>query len=370
MRFVVENGWTVELVKGELRFRDPEGRLVAAGNAGRVVPQLEAGLAHLDEPRGRVEGRAVRGLCTFDFIERDLVAGREGNKVTFLWRDPHGRVVDRIELHSTAVTRLAEWLHTLDVPRPRPPDVRNRRAALILAIDEVEEHWRKVQRRGGTTTELDGLRRTQDGLRAQYLETLTSVPIARNPFDSKQVELALDVFGLDGPFWDADRPARPITTGAPGFVVLTGAMRLDRTRLRRFSHLCLPGPEVPYVLPALLGKGGISAVLRTVAIGPHQGFAVAYFNRQPGEPRPIANQWGQRRHWDRQEGAPLHRIASDGTAVPDFELEPWIARGKLSWIAPGDPTLTLRSDVEDCPFIGLEGERHFQQVQFGTAAPE
>ena len=49
----------------------------------------------------------------------------------------------------------------------------------------------------------------------------------------------------------------------------------------------------------------------------------------------------------------------------DFDLQPWIAQGKLSWIAPGDETLTLRTG-EPCPYVGLPGVRAPQSIERGV----
>ena len=52
------------------------------------------------------------------------------------------------------------------------------------------------------------------------------------------------------------------------------------------------------------------------------------------------------------------RSVPDDPADFDYDLELYIRTGRLLWIAPGDETLTLRSTVEGCPFLGLPGMRH------------
>ncbi len=46
----------------------------------------------------------------------------------------------------------------------------------------------------------------------------------------------------------------------------------------------------------------------------------------------------------------------------DFDLAPWIEQGKVFWIAPGDESMTLRSDVQGCPYLNLLGSREFVSI--------
>ena len=49
----------------------------------------------------------------------------------------------------------------------------------------------------------------------------------------------------------------------------------------------------------------------------------------------------------------------------DFDLSSWIGAGKLLWIGPGDTSLELRSDVEECPYLDLDGRREMSRIQDG-----
>jgi hypothetical protein len=71
------------------------------------------------------------------------------------------------------------------------------------------------------------------------------------------------------------------------------------------------------------------------------------------------NDWGTQRYWE--EESPFPELLTPGQYVClstdpeeyDFDLAPWIRKGKLLWIAPDDPTFTLRSFVARCPYIDL-----------------
>jgi hypothetical protein len=48
----------------------------------------------------------------------------------------------------------------------------------------------------------------------------------------------------------------------------------------------------------------------------------------------------------------------------DFDLLPWILRGKVWWIDGSDPTFTLRRELP-CPYVDLPGPRAPQSIDRG-----
>ena len=67
----------------------------------------------------------------------------------------------------------------------------------------------------------------------------------------------------------------------------------------------------------------------------------------------------------RRQGSYKSGELVEDPATFEYELAPWIDRGKLSWIAPGDAALTLRSTAKDCPYLGLDGVREPQHIEAG-----
>lgn len=196
-------------------------------------------------------------------------------------------------------------------------------------------------------------------VRARYVGLLPEVTVARCPdsdSDSDQiVRWAIDVWGLDGWFWEYDRPARRVPDLPPSWLTMTGALRLAGP-VADAPFTARPGPEVPYVLPRLLDQPGVRAVLAQVPVGPHTGWTVTYFGPRPSVS--LANVWGANTYpargvngvwgWDAHEPLLSQR---------DFDLGPWLRAGRLLWIAPGDDTARLRADPDGCPYTGLEGDR-------------
>jgi hypothetical protein len=222
-------------------------------------------------------------------------------------------------------------------------------AALEEAEDELEN---------SVAEELAGAQRTLAGLIERYEAGLAAVPLSRCPFTGELLSYVIDTGGLDGLWWDYEAPARPAGKLPPTFFALDGALTLGEP-LETFPHLCRPGPEAPFVVPRLLQRPEISAVVSGLAVGPHIGYAITYFAQPVPMDVPRLNEWGSSEYWVTGESGTLGwDSVEEDPAAYDYDLEPWIRAGKLLWIAPGDERMMLLSDVRRCPYLGLPGRRY------------
>ncbi len=204
-----------------------------------------------------------------------------------------------------------------------------------------------------------------NGLYEQYKAGLHRLALARCPATGLAQFHSFDPYGLDGLWWNVHSPARPLRERIPTCQALTGAVRIEPP-VETFPFLAKPGPGAPFVIPRLLEHPQVQAVLSTLACGRHQAFCIAYFAPDEIDGVEWPNDWGANERW--AEGG-----ASYGgwTEAPDFEdewdfdLAPWIQRGKLLWIAPGDRSLTLQNSLQACPFLNLPGARSMQYAQDG-----
>ncbi len=144
-------------------------------------------------------------------------------------------------------------------------------------------------------------------------------------------------------------------------------MRLDAASLGTAEFLAKPGPGSPYVLAHLVRHPRITAVISTVAVGAHTGYAVVYFLDGDEGPARLArsNDWGVPDHWYLDDDGWWHDAVSEHEEERDFDLARWVAAGKLQWIAAGDADLRLRTEVPHCPYFDLDGAREPQRVQDG-----
>jgi hypothetical protein len=242
-----------------------------------------------------------------------------------------------------------------------------------LNRNDIVARWHELQRqierrelKGATVAELQPLRDERSKLREAYQACLAVLGLSRCPFTNAVMKHSIDTVGLDGMWWAYHNAARKVEREVPRtFFSLQGAMHLVPP-FEVTPFLVKPGPGVPFVLPRLLEDPEIRAVVSSVEVGRHRAFPIAYFAQSDLKlQRP--NAWGRNGYNVLDDkGAYLWGKHVEDPAGYDYELAPWIARGKLSWIAPGDTELTLRSTVDGCPYLGLEGARAPQHLEDGT----
>lgn len=202
-------------------------------------------------------------------------------------------------------------------------------------------------------------------LRRSYQDCLPFIPLSRCPISGKVLYHSFDPFGIDGIWWDYQSPERPPEHLPSTVVALTGSMILKEP-VENFRFLCLPGPGIPFVLPRLLSQKGVVAVVSTVTCGSHTGYPVVYYMDPIIAGIPRVNTWGMNR-WEfiNGDGVLNWGELTIGTGEMDFNLGPWIEKGRLRWIRHGDATMELHSGNSNCPYIDMKGERRIQRVQYG-----
>src|SRR5207248_1536133 len=206
-----------------------------------------------------------------------------------------------------------------------------------------------------------------DVLRREYTTLVPFRYLSRCPYTGALVSWPIDDVDLDGWYWWYDAPARQLPRVPPTWLAMTGALRLGQP-VAAAPFVCRPGPGAPFVVPALLRDGQATAVISEVPVGQHTGWAITYFGTAPAAAAKQVNLWGT--GWSPvpdgaggwvEQAAP----AADGVER-DFDLEPWLATGRLLWIAPGDQSLEPRKGVADCPYLDLEGPRESPTIRDGV----
>ncbi len=256
-------------------------------------------------------------------------------------RQPTMTVSEREKLlarHAVAHARQVDLITTVDRdPEQAPPDV----------LQELR-HWGEEI----------------SGLWEQYLAGLPVVALCRSPLSGDLLEYAIDTVGLDGLWWNYGHPVRPLQQLPADFIGLAGALQLGSS-LETTTFEVRPGPELPYVVPRLLALPGVYAVLNQVQIGPHVGYAIAYFADHPEQVSNRVNTWGTD-FYEVVDSQGTLTWSCDGDIAAldrDFDLKPWMEAGKFLWIQPGDASMTLRSDAQACPFFTLTGS-HMDSTLF------
>ncbi len=203
----------------------------------------------------------------------------------------------------------------------------------------------------------------------EYGDRLPRVAFSRCPHTGQILKRALDPFGLDGPYWHADRiveidePAAPLT-----FTVLMGALDLHGREPSEVVAEVIPGPDIPFVVPRLLGLPGMKAVISRLKLETSDtAHVISYFSNENIPPQHLHQHWLRRDLWfPNDAGGTSWLIQNDAW---DFDLERWIESGHVSWTDPDDLGMVLRDRKSgiQCPFVGLPGNQHPQSLNAGQS---
>lgn len=200
-----------------------------------------------------------------------------------------------------------------------------------------------------------------------YRAMLTYKTVSRCPFTGETVEMDIDLLGIDGLWWNSESPIRGEVIAPSTFFAFDGAMQCD-DQLEDTPFEVKPGPDIPFVIPSLLEKDNVKAVISELKVGKHTGYLIVYYSDPFLYYEPRVNDWGTERYW---EPNPLiGDLATDGKWISldplkserDFDLLSWIQCGKLLWLEPEDPRYLLHTSVKRCPFIHLSGETTIKTI--------
>lgn len=199
-------------------------------------------------------------------------------------------------------------------------------------------------------------RAKMDRLAASYVAGCPFMPLFRDPFSGAVVVHSIDPIDTDGLWWRHDARHRPEERRPPTWFATTGALRPGGP-LTPTPFLVSPGAGRPYVIPALLGRDGMLAVLGVVRVGAHTAYPAMYFADPIPWDAPRVNDWGL--DGVRYRGPAGTMVYDERPLHPpqlDYELGPWIERGKLRWTAPDDGALELHETTAGCPYLDLGGD--------------
>ena len=207
----------------------------------------------------------------------------------------------------------------------------------------------------------------QDRVMAEYAERLPFVPLGRCPICDQALEYPIDLGGLDGPWWYiGDLAPYPQPDACEHFRVLLGAIDFGRREPAEAAanKEVLPGPGAPFVVPSLFDVPGMYASLYgfTMPTG-DTAYAIAYFSENPVHGSMLHQPWG-RRAYQVKDKQGKYESWTASTAPWDFDLAPYFDAGKLLWVAPNDPTLTLHRG-RPTPYDHASGVRQPQLIARG-----
>jgi len=192
-------------------------------------------------------------------------------------------------------------------------------------------------------------------LEQEYARRVPRPVVSYDPVGGAPFRLGIDTFGLDGFWWEVDGPRRPSDEPLPPtWYAFSGALRL-RQPYEDNGFTVKLGPVAPYVVPRVLQRPGVVAVVSSVPVGHHAGWLVTYFAPWPDPPPGTrVNEWARSSYRVRTGAGHLGwDSALDYPVEWDFDLGPWMAAGKLAWTPPDDPGAPAGTGTDGCPYLGL-----------------
>jgi hypothetical protein len=192
-------------------------------------------------------------------------------------------------------------------------------------------------------------------LRHEYARRVPRPVVSYDPIGRQPLRLGIDTFGLDGLWWEVDGPGRPSDEPLPRtFYAFNGALRPVEPYDDNPFAVKL-GPVAPFVVPRVLRRAGVVAVISSLTVGHHPGWLTVYFAPWPDPPPgKRVNEWARNAYRVRNDDGPFGwDSALDYPVEWDFDLAPWIGAGKVLWTPPGDPGAPARTGIDGCPYLGL-----------------
>lgn len=201
---------------------------------------------------------------------------------------------------------------------------------------------------------------------AEYADRLPRVLMGACPFTGQPFKNSFDPWGVDGYWWQEGREFDTVEPQRPtSFKVLLGALAFHGRTPTEATSTVIPGPEVPFLVPRLLELPGMVAVVSSLSLETGDtAYPISYYSQEEIPPEDLHQFWLQQDFWFKQEeGGTGWIIANDPW---DFDLRPWIEKGKLRWIPPGDTTgKVIAGPSAQCPYLDLAGDRFPQCVAEG-----
>lgn len=251
--------------------------------------------------------------------------------------------------------------------------LRRRREALLQFEACAARGDESATAQPGTTDDAEALLRRVEVCEQEYERRLPRLPLSCCPFDGKPLYRAFDPHGFDGLWWRPDAaPSEP--PSCSHFCMLRGAVNLNGQAANGGDFTVRIGPEVPYVIPPVLELPGMIAVLSALEMARDcTAYLIAYFAPQRPPVQHLAANW-PRELFAYVTGAGERRWRVDRVEC-DFDLSPWLVRGKIRWCEPGSGNSRLSEAAPDrCPYVDLPGRREYLEIKGGIArtiaAPE
>lgn len=211
------------------------------------------------------------------------------------------------------------------------------------------------------------VRQELEELEDEYIHRLPILQLSRCPYCNEPLLRQFDPYDLNGEWWNPLWHDRDDPPTCKHFLVLQGALNLNGltpTEVQTKDGI-VPGPEVPFVIPRLLEMEGMVTVVHTLPVaGRYTAYPIGYFAFQ----RPLQTENTQ--SWCRATFSLDEVMWTSRNEHYDYDIIPWVKRGKVFWLDPNDPTLPVaKGPPENYPFSHVTGRHSFYSLVKGEIRP-
>lgn len=236
----------------------------------------------------------------------------------------------------------------------------SQRKSLLDEIKQLNSKRKGPEKANYPIEERQKMYQEEQQLLEEYAENTPFRLISRCPFCEAVAAIPMDTFGLDGVWWWEFCPvefAEPET--CEHFQVFLGALDLHGRIPREITNGVNPGPGVPFVIARLLEFESVKAVLSCFELATGDtAYIISYFSKEPLEDVDLHQEW--RREFYSLLDADGEPVAAETKLDKwDFDIDPWIEKGKLLWTDAGDESFELHAKLP-CPYSNVDGIRYSQ----------
>lgn len=204
--------------------------------------------------------------------------------------------------------------------------------------------------------DVDASEARQVVIKHEYFARLPQVTLSRCPICATALVFPFDAWGLEG-FWWQERLSIKLgpSKACEHFRLLLGAVHLNGLPPKGGQAPSHIGPEVPYVVPRILGMSTMVAVVSSVPMeNGYTAYPIAYFSQNAPPIGSLGAPWTRTTYgFTTPDGRPGWMIRNDAW---DFDVQKWVGGGKLKWIEPDDSQFHI-SQKPSCPYADVKGRR-------------
>jgi hypothetical protein len=209
------------------------------------------------------------------------------------------------------------------------------------------------------------IRKKLSNILLEYFENVEIISLSRCPICNEKLRHSFDKYGIDGFWWSESTRIKEILEPehCKHFKLMQGAVNLNNLMPNGGIFRSLIGPEVPYVIPAILNNPDTYSVISSIKLEDgHIAYPIVYFSDKEISTGLGSGTWINYSYY---LGNFEEEFISDKEEDKwDFNLRSWVQNGKLKWIEPNDNEFKISTKpLSQFPYYNIKGTKEIQILQ-------